>query len=87
MTPDNEGDVVRSFQPSASTIAQLQEQLDRFRAIYNHQRPHKALGLNTPAFAYSAIVKAVPPSTTLAGHYRVRFDRVDAFGKTSLRRA
>ena len=74
-------------QPPAPTIAQLQEQLDRFRQIYNHQRPHKALQLKTPAFAYGATVKAVPPSTTLAGHYRVRFDRVDTFGKVSLRRA
>ena len=87
ITPVKGGNVVRSFQASASIIAQLQEQLDLFKAIYNHQRPHKALGLNTPAFAYNATVKAVPPSTTLAGHYRVRFDRVDAFGKTSLRRA
>jgi transposase InsO family protein len=74
-------------QPKASSIAELQEQLDRFRQIYNHQRPHKALALKTPAFAYGATVKAVPPSTTLAGHYRVRFDHVDRFGKVSLRRA
>jgi len=74
-------------QPKASTIAQLQEQLDRFRQIYNHQRPHKAIGLKTPAFAYSATVKALPPSAALAGHYRVRFDHVDIFGKVSLRRA
>ena len=87
MTPVKGGNVVRSFQASASIIAQLQEQLDLFKAIYNHQRPHKALGLNTPAFAYNATVKAVAPSTTLVGHYRVRLDRVDAFGKTFLRRA
>lgn len=76
-----------SQQLRASTIAELQEQLDRFRQIYNHQRPHKALHLKTPAFAYGATLKAVPPSTTLAGHYRIRFDRVDKFGKASLRRA
>ena len=74
-------------QPPAPTIAALQEQLDRFRQIYNHQRPHKALHLKTPAFAYAATVKAVPPSTTLGGHYRVRFDRVDTTGGVSLRRA
>ncbi len=74
-------------QPRASSIAQLQEQLDRFKEIYNHQRPHKAIGRATPAFAYEATVKAAPLSTTLAGHYRVRFDHVDHFGKVSLRRA
>jgi len=74
-------------QPPARTIAELQMQLDNFRQIYNHQRPHKSLHLNTPAFAYGATVKATPPSTTLAGHFRVRFDRVDISGKISLRRA
>jgi transposase InsO family protein len=74
-------------QPKASTIAELQEQLDRFRQIYNHERPHKAIGLATPAFAYEATVKAVLHPSTIGGHYRVRFDRVDTFGKVSLRRA
>ncbi len=74
-------------QPKASSIAQLQQQLDRFKEIYNYQRPHKALHLKTPAFAYETTVKAAPLSTTLAGHYRVRFDHVDKFGKVSLRRA
>ncbi len=74
-------------QPKATSIAQLQEQLDRFKEIYNYQRPHKAIGRATPAFAYQATVKAAPPSTTLAGHYRVRFDHIDKFGKVSLRRA
>ena len=32
-------------------------------------------------------MKAAPPSTTLAGHYRVRFDHVDKIGTVSLRRA
>ncbi len=74
-------------QPKATSIAQLQQQLDRFKEIYNYQRPHKAIGRATPAFAYETTVKATPPSTTLAGHYRVRFDHVDKFGKVSLRRA
>jgi transposase InsO family protein len=74
-------------QPKASTIFELQEQLDRFRQIYNHQRPHKAIGLATPAFAYEATVKAVLHPSTIGGHYRIRFDHVDTFGKVSLRRA
>ncbi len=75
------------WQPLVENIDQLQLQLNQFRQIYNQERPHRAIGLKTPAFAYSATVKAVPPSTTLGGHYRVRFDRVDKFGKVSLRRA
>lgn len=74
-------------QPKASSITQLQKQLDRFKEIYNYQRPHKAIGRATPAITYQATVKAAPLSTTLAGHYRVRFDHVDKFGKVSLRRA
>src|SRR5450756_17444 len=32
-------------------------------------------------------VKALPTGTTIAGHYRLRFDIVDRFGKLTLRRA
>ena len=76
-----------SQQPAAPTIAALQEQLDCFRQIYNHQRPHKAIGLQTPGVAYEATLKAVLHPSTIGGYYRVRFDRVDKFGKVSLRRA
>jgi hypothetical protein len=66
---------------------QLQLQLNQFQVIYNQERPHKALGLKTPDFAYNATVKAVAPKSSLGGHYRVRLDHVDRFGKLSLRRA
>ena len=35
-------------QPTARTLPELQQQLDRFRAHYNEQRPHRALGRGTP---------------------------------------
>ncbi|HWC09989.1 MAG TPA: IS481 family transposase [Acidimicrobiales bacterium] len=35
-------------QPKAATVAELQAQLDRFRAYYNAVRPHRALGRRTP---------------------------------------
>ncbi|MDX1620640.1 MAG: IS481 family transposase [Nitriliruptorales bacterium] len=51
-------------QPPANTLTELQDQLDRYRHYYNHQRPHQALGdARTPAEAYTATDKAQP-----AGH-------------------
>jgi transposase InsO family protein len=75
-------------QPPAATTADLQQQLDAFRQIYNHHRPHRELARRTPATAYAALPKATPPTTTgQPGHYRLRYDRVDTWGKISMRRA
>ena len=72
----------------AGTIAQLQRQLDEFKAHYNEQRPHRALDRRTPGDASRATPKALPASTAHArGHYRLRHDRLDNTGKMSLRRA
>ncbi len=74
-------------QTPASTIAALQAQLDTFADLYNTARPHRALDRATPHSAYHARPKARPAGTTLAGHYRLRFDHVGTDGKISLRRA
>jgi len=76
-------------QPAATTLEQLQAQLDAFTEIYNHHRPHRALANRaTPATIYTARPKATPtPATADTHHHRVRVDRVDEFGKVSLRRA
>ena len=74
--------------PPAGTLAQLQRQLDEFKAHYNEQRPHRALDRRTPGDAYRATPKALPASNGHAqGHYRLRYDRLDNTGKMSLRRA
>jgi len=73
--------------PPAATLAELQGQLDAFRAHYNERRPHRALGRTTPSQAYLATPKATPASGGPTAHYRVRYDRVDAKGKISFRRA
>ena len=73
--------------PAATNTAELQNQLDQFRFTYNEQRPHRALGRQTPQQAYAATIKAVPDRRRLDTHYRVRHDIVDQFGKISLRRA
>ncbi len=73
-------------QAPAETIEQLQEQLDKWLVIYNHQRPHKSLGRRTPAVVYNLRPKATPRGG--AGiHIRVRTDTVDTAGHVSLRRA
>jgi hypothetical protein len=49
-------------QPLASTLEELQEQVDRFDQIYNEERPHQGLpGRITPLQAWEATPKADPP--------------------------
>jgi transposase InsO family protein len=74
-------------QPPAATTAELQHQLDAFRAVYNNTRPHRELARRTPATAYTALPKATPTGGPGHGHYRLRYDRVDTWGKISMRRA
>jgi transposase InsO family protein len=74
-------------QPPAATLADLQTQLDTFRVLYNHQRPHRELARRTPAQAYTALPKAEPTGPRAPGHYRLRYDRLDTLGKMSFRRA
>ena len=74
-------------QEAAKNLKELQRQLDEFRAIYNTQRPHKALEMRTPQSSYEATVKATPKEAKDKEHYRLRHDNVDQFGKISLRRA
>lgn len=74
-------------QPRATTIEQLQTQLDDFCDEYNHRRPHRSLPHQaTPATAYTARPKASPANRTDT-HDRVRRDRVDTTGALSLRLA
>jgi transposase InsO family protein len=74
-------------QPRATTITELQTQLDTFVDEYNHRRPHRSLPHHaTPATAYTARPKA-DPATPANTHNRVRTDRVDQFGKLTMRHA
>lgn len=72
-------------QPPATTINQLQAQIDRFVDYYNHQRPHRAKNRRTPKQAFDALEKARPGDPIAATHFRVRTDRVDYAGKVTLR--
>ena len=72
-------------QPRATTIAELQTQLDTFVDEYNHRRPHRSLAHQaTPATAYTARPKA-DPATRTDTHNRVRTDRIDQAGVITLR--
>jgi transposase InsO family protein len=73
-------------QPAASSIDELQRQIDGFVRYYNEQRPHQARGC-PPMQAWRTLAKATP---TLAGQRllaktRVRHDRVDDTGCVTLR--
>jgi transposase InsO family protein len=74
-------------QQPAKNLAELQRHLDEFRALYNTQRPHRALGMKTPQQSYEATIKATPEKAKDKDHFRIRYDAVDQFGKISLRRA
>jgi transposase InsO family protein len=72
-------------QPHATTIAELQTQLDAFTDEYNHRRPHRSLPHRaTPAVVYTSRPKATP-ATRIDTHNRVRTDRVDQAGAVTLR--
>jgi transposase InsO family protein len=73
-------------QPAAPDLAGLQAQLDAFRAAYNEQRPHRAIGRRTPGEAYRATPKALPSGTGRRGHFRLRYDVTDSTGAMTLRR-
>jgi transposase InsO family protein len=46
-------------QPTATDLAELQQLLDRYQALFNNTRPHQALAGATPAERYSSRDKAV----------------------------
>ncbi|SDG89122.1 IS481 family transposase [Microbacterium pygmaeum] len=74
-------------QPTATTVLELQTQLDRLRIEYNEHRPHRALDRKTPSEAYLATPKALPGAGRLPDRYRLRYDRIDTDGHVSIRRA
>jgi hypothetical protein len=74
-------------QPRATTIAELQAQLERFVAYYNEVRPHRAKGRTPPVAAFSSRDKARPRrvDVTTSKELRVRHDKVDIDGSVTLR--
>jgi len=52
-------------QPLARSIVELQQQLDEFCRIYNHERPHQGIGRVTPISRWQASPAARPSDTPL----------------------
>jgi transposase InsO family protein len=52
-------------QPRAATIDELQHQLDAFRHLYNHDRPHRSLGRRFPAEVWATAPKNGPANRPL----------------------
>jgi transposase InsO family protein len=72
-------------QPTATTIHELQHQLDTFVEHYNQHRPHRSLPHHaTPAVAYNTRPKARPGDDHPNPEFRVRTDRI-SYGNISLR--
>ena len=72
-------------QPPARSLAELQFQLDAFRDYYNGKRPHRALRRQTPLAVFNALIKAKPALQPAPTDHRVRRDKIDSFGKVTLR--
>jgi transposase InsO family protein len=64
-------------QPSAASITELQTQLDTFRFIYNHHRPHRSLNRQRPADVWIAAPKTGPATQQLGATSRVYRGIVD----------
>jgi transposase InsO family protein len=72
-------------QTPAQSLAELQFQLDVFRDYYNQRRPHRALNRQSPMAVFNALLKAGPAQPPAPLDHRVRRDKIDAFGKVTLR--
>ncbi|KAB1644841.1 IS481 family transposase [Gulosibacter chungangensis] len=69
------------------TLADLQLLLDDFRAVYNTERPHRALNRATPHEVYHRGIKDFPRLDTTDQQWRVRYDTIDGAGVMTLRYA
>jgi transposase InsO family protein len=75
-----------SARPIAKTLADLQTQLDTYDLIFNHQRPHQALGGKTPAERYAEVDKAAAADTPLAAPFTLNTVKVRRNGVIDLGR-
>ncbi|HET9684615.1 MAG TPA: IS481 family transposase [Gemmatimonadaceae bacterium] len=65
----------RAIKPVQRTCAGQQRQFDAFQLEYNTERPHEALGQETPASRYAASARAYParlPVPEYPGHFVVK---------------
>jgi transposase InsO family protein len=72
-------------QPLARDLVELQDQLDVFIAIYNHDRPHRGIGRATPFERWSATPPATNLGVALPGPGRASTAEVDYRGCVQIR--
>lgn len=72
-------------QPPATTIVELQAQLDEFTGTYNNHRPHRSLNRSVPAAIYTRLPKAQPHPGDTTAPWRIRHDHIDTTGTVTLR--
>lgn len=70
--------------PAADDLAGRQRQLDIYDAVYNADRPHQALGGNTPDQRYAATTKDGPADRALPGPVRCTRAKVTTAGAVGL---
>lgn len=73
--------------PAAGNLFQQQERFDRFRKIYNEERPHESLGMKTPADFWTPSPRKMPhllPEPLYLNEDLIRF--VSHNGQVALRR-
>jgi Integrase core domain len=64
--------------PVLNDFAQVQARFDQWRQVYNHERPHQALGMAVPASRYQG--SWLPSSS---GQHALRCGRVKLSAKRS----
>lgn len=67
-------------QPRAHSLEELQTQVDLFTEIYNHQRPHRAIGRKTPASVWEQTPKSGPSDRPMGATTTIRRVKVAANG-------
>ena len=72
-------------QPRAATLDHLQSQLDAFRYLYNHHRPHRSIGRQKPAQVWTQAPKSGPADRPLGAPTTVHHSIV-VNGAISVRR-
>ena len=58
-------------QPAAGTLEELQTQLDLFKLVYNHHRPHRSIGRQRPADVWDTAPKSGPADRALGSTSRI----------------
>ena len=73
-----------AVQPRPATLEELQEQLDRFRDLYNHTRPHRSLERGIPAQVHATTPKSGPANQPLTQPTDIRHLKVRSNGVISI---